>query len=143
MLITMVSSSKIVARYAETDQMGIIHHSVYPIWYEVARTDFIKKAGMTYSDMEKAGIMLPLAELNCRYISPLYYEEELIVKVKIAKLTPARIEFEYTIFREGEDNPLNTGMTLHAWTDTEFHIINLKKKKPDIYNLVKRAFENE
>ena len=60
----MKSESKIVARYAETDQMGIVHHSVYPVWYEVARTDFIKQVGMTYTQMEQIGIMLPLVELG-------------------------------------------------------------------------------
>ena len=49
----MISQSKITVRYAETDQMGIAHHSNYPIWYEVARTDLIKKMGLTYTQMEQ------------------------------------------------------------------------------------------
>ena len=48
----MISESKIIVRYQETDQMGIAHHSVYPVWFEVARTDFIKKLGITYSEIE-------------------------------------------------------------------------------------------
>ena len=49
----MISETKITVRYAETDQMGIVHHSVYPIWYEAARTEAVKKIGMTYSSLEK------------------------------------------------------------------------------------------
>lgn len=69
----MKSRSRIIVRYAETDQMGVVHHAVYPVWYEVARTDFIKQVGMTYSQMEQMGIMLPLIELQCRYLLPAHY----------------------------------------------------------------------
>ena len=67
----MKCESKIVARYAETDQMGIVHHSVYPIWFEVGRTDFIKLTGMSYTELEESGVMLPLASLECKYILPM------------------------------------------------------------------------
>lgn len=60
-------TSKIVVRYAETDQMGIAHHSNYPVWFEVARTDFIKASGISYTDVEKAGIITPLTGLTVRY----------------------------------------------------------------------------
>ena len=59
----------ITARYAETDMMGIIHHSVYPVWFEAARTNMIRSIGITYSQLEKDGIMLPLSEIgraSCR-----------------------------------------------------------------------------
>jgi acyl-CoA thioester hydrolase len=113
----MISKSYITVRYAETDQMGIVHHSVYPVWFEVARTDFVKKLGMHYSQMEKAGIFLPLAELQCKFISPTYYEDELVVEASIQELTGARIQFAYTVYRKGEDKPVATGSTVHAWTD--------------------------
>ena len=53
----MKCETKIVARYAETDQMGIIHHSVYPIWFEAARTEFIKLSGITYTQLEQQGVI--------------------------------------------------------------------------------------
>ena len=55
----MKTKSRITVRYAETDRMGIVHHSVYPIWFEIGRTDFIRKAGMPYSVMEENGVMKP------------------------------------------------------------------------------------
>jgi len=137
----MKTQSQIVVRYAETDQMGIAHHSVYPIWYEVARTDFIKQVGMTYSEMEGAGIMLPLAGLTCKYLAPALYEDVLIVEAEIKTLTPARIEFAYTVYKSGNSKPINIGTTLHAWVDTNMKLINLKKKSPDIYKLVEKACE--
>ena len=79
----MISESKIIVRYQETDQMGIAHHSVYPVWFEVARTDFIKKLGITYSEIEKMGVMLPLTEVTCKYYKGTRYEDELTVTARV------------------------------------------------------------
>lgn len=133
----MYSKSTVVVRYAETDQMGIVHHSVYPIWYELARTDFIKELGLTYSGMERMGIMTPLVDLGCKYIRPAHYEDVLAVHVSISKLTPARIEFRYEIYKE--DLLLNSGSTVHAWVGKDLKPMNMKKNFPDIYEKVQKA----
>ena len=135
----MYTDTKIIVRYAETDKMGIVHHSVYPIWYEAARTDFISKAGMKYSEMEKQGLMLPLVELNCRFSLPADYEDELIVRTKIGKLSPVRIMFEYEVFKEG--TLINTGSTMHALTNKELKPVNMKKAKPEIYDFLEKLME--
>lgn len=132
----MISQTKISVRYAETDQMGIVHHSVYPIWYEAARTEAIKKIGITYSALEKNGIMTPLVELNSKYIFPAEYEDVLTINVEISKLTPARIVFNYQIFKSGIEKPINTGSTIHAWVDRDLKPINLKKQFPDIFEKI-------
>lgn len=137
----MVSESKIVVRYAETDKMGIVHHSVYPIWYEVGRTDFIKKLGFTYSQMEKMGILTPLVGLSCKYIEPADYEDELIVKTKIGKMTPARIVFEYEVCKKNEEKPINTGSTIHALVGRDLKPMNIKKHFPEVYEKLKRYEE--
>ena len=61
----MTSVTAITVRYNETDRMGITHHAVYPVWYEQARTDFIKKLGISSSQVEQLGVMLPLVDLSC------------------------------------------------------------------------------
>ncbi len=135
----MYTESKIVVRYAETDKMGIVHHSVYPIWYEVARTDFIKKViGISYSEFEKMGIMTPIVELNSKYISPADYEDELLIKVFIRKLTPARIEFEYEVKKEQDEKIINKGYTVHAWVSKDLKPLNMKKKYPDLYEKLEK-----
>jgi len=130
----MYSESKIVVRYAETDKMGIVHHSVYPIWYEIARTNFIKSIGITYSELEKKGVMLPLIELTSKYILPANYEDELTIRIKIQKLTPARIIFGYEIYNK--EKLINTGTTTHAFVGKNLKPINLKKNMQDIYNKI-------
>ena len=127
----MYKGSKVIVRYAETDKMGIVHHSVYPIWYELARTEFVKSKGMTYSGMEKEGIKLPLIEMSSKFILPADYEDELIVKVKIEKLTPVRIVFAYEVYKE--NMLINTGSTMHVITNSELKPINLKKINPKMY----------
>lgn len=130
----MSSLSPITARYAETDRMGVIHHAVYPVWYEVARTDYVRTLGLTYSQLEEMGVMTPLVSLTSQYRRAAYYEDRLLVECTLSALTPARVEFSYRVFREGEDAPLNTGSTLHAWVDAQtFRPVNLKKRVPALY----------
>ena len=137
----MIATTKILPRYAETDQMGIIHHSVYAIWYEQARTDFFNKIGMRYNDIEKQGIMTPLVELNCKYKRPAYYNQEVEIQTKIIELTPAKFTLEYNIY-DNEKNLINIGKTTLAWANKEtFKIINLKKEKPEMYKKMEELME--
>ena len=128
----MFSETEIIVRYAETDKMGIAHHSVYPIWYEAARTEAIKEIGISYSKMESLGIMTPLAELNCKYLAPANYEDVLSVKVGISKLTPVRVIFEYQVYN-AEKKLINTGSTMHAFVGKDLKPLNFKKIFPDLY----------
>lgn len=135
----MYSETRERVRYAETDRMGIVHHRIYPVWYEIARTDLIKKIGITYSQMEEEGIMTPLVELTSRYIKPVTYEDEIIIKAKVEKLTPARIIFAYEVYHKGE--LINTGTTMHAWTGSNLKPINLKKVQPELYKKIEEIME--
>ena len=134
----MISKSIVNVRYAETDRMGIVHHSVYPIWYELARTDLSKLAGFPYSKMEEEGLMLPLIEVNCKYYSPAYYDDELVVTATVSKLTPVRIVFYYEVFRKDQERPINTGYTVHAIVNKDMRPVNTKKSFPKIYESMKK-----
>lgn len=137
----MIVTTKIVPRYAETDQMGIIHHSVYAIWYEQARTEFFNEIGFRYDEVEKNGVMTPLIELNCEYKRPAYYNQEVEVRTKIIKLTPVKFILEYDIYNQ-ENQLINIGKTTLAWADAKtFKIINLQKKYPEVYQLIEKAAE--
>ena len=134
----MISKSIVNVRYAETDRMGIVHHSVYPIWYELARTDLSKLAGFPYSKMEEEGLLLPLIEVNCKYYSPAYYDDELVVTATVSKLTPVRIVFYYEVFRKNQEKPINTGYTVHAIVNKDMRPVNTKKSFPKIYESMKK-----
>ena len=132
----MQSTSTIVVRYQETDQMGIAHHSVYPVWFEVARTDYIKQFGLTYSEMERRGVMLPLRDLTARYKSAAFYEDELLVTASLTKLSAAKMQFFYTVTRKSDGVSIAEGATTHGIVDSStFRPINLKKAHPALYAL--------
>lgn len=86
--------------YADTDQMGVMHHGSYVKYLEVARTELMRSCGMPYNEMEKAGIMSPILDLNIKYIKPALYDEVLTVKTWISKIKGSRIVFDYSIYRE-------------------------------------------
>ncbi len=113
--------------------MGIIHHSVYPVWFEAARTEYIKQSGMTYTQLEKQGVMLPLAELSCRYFRPVHYEDEVIIITDTLKVSAAKIIFGYKVMLNGV--LMAQGSTTHGFVSSQtFRPVNLKKLMPDFYD---------
>lgn len=135
----MITKTKLTVRYAETDQMGIVHHSNYPVWYEAGRTDFIKAMGMSYSDVEAQGVLLPLLELHCKYIQAARYEDIVIIETTLTKLSVVKVEFSYKVYRESDGMLLNTGSTVHGMVTKELRPIHMKKEKPEIYNTMEKA----
>ena len=128
-----VSETRLTVRYAETDMMGIVHHSRYYPWFEVARTDFIKAIGMSYTEMEKAGVMLPLTETGAKYHYGLRYEDEVLVTCRLVRLTVARCEFRYDVYKLPEMRLMSEGKTCHGFVDRSFAPINLKKTYPQMW----------
>lgn len=129
----------IVVRYAETDQMGVVHHSNYAVWFEAGRTDFISKMGMPYSVIEKTGVMLPLLELKCKFLGFARYEDEIIINTHIKEYTGTRLLLHYDVYKRGSDKPITEGETLHVWTDSRLKPVNIKKFRPEIYELIEGA----
>ena len=130
----MPNTTEIVVRYAETDQMGVVHHAVYPIWFEIARTEYIKAVGMSYSEMEREGVMLPVTAISCRYRLPAKYDDVLEITARITRFSPARIEFIYEVRRKGEPEILTTGTSAHGFVDSEtFRPLNFKRALPEFY----------
>lgn len=92
---------KLRVEYHHTDQMGIVHHSNYVKFFEAARTEWLRAAGLTYAEMERRGVMMPIVEVNIRYKQPAYYDELLSVTAIVEELPMARMLFKYEI--RGED----------------------------------------
>ena len=91
-------------RYAETDQMGVVYHSNYFPYFESARAESIRQLGFTYADMEKMGVIMPVIEVQCRYIRPALYDELLTIKVILKELpVHHKIEFHHEVFNEKKE----------------------------------------
>ncbi|WP_039767670.1 acyl-CoA thioesterase [Caldicellulosiruptor sp. F32] len=130
----------LVVRYAETDKMGIVHHSNYFVWFEVARTELIKKVGISYSEIENnLGVYLPLISCGCEFKKPCFYEERVKVSARVNNLTPVRIKFYYEVVKDHVVCAI--GYTEHAFVDKNFRPINLEKKNKELFNLFKTLLE--
>lgn len=103
-------------RYAETDQMGVVHHANYAIYFEQARVDWLKKMGMHYHNMEKNGVMLPLSKLNIDYKRPAKFGDTLSVTTSLNQLPSASIVFDYEI-KNQHDEIITLGQTKLVFVD--------------------------
>lgn len=109
---------KIRVEYHHTDQMGIVHHSNYIKFFEVARTEWLRSAGLTYAEMERRGVMMPIVDVNVKYRQPAYYDELLSVTAIVEDMPMARMLFKYEI--RGEDGrDIASGSTTLGFIDKE------------------------
>lgn len=107
--------SQVRVRYAETDQMGIAYYANHLVWFEVARTDWLRAAGLTYRKLEADGLFLPVIEAHCSYRAPARYDDALEVRAVARLVSPARLAFDYDI--TGPDGAVASGSTVHVFTD--------------------------
>lgn len=98
-------------RYAETDQMGVVYHTNYLIWCEVGRTDFIRARGMSYADMERAGVSLAVSDLSARFHAAARYDDMIRVRTTLAEVRSRGITFDYVITRQETGQRLVTART--------------------------------
>jgi acyl-CoA thioester hydrolase len=98
-------------RYAETDQMGVVYHANYLIWCEVGRTDFIRARGMSYADIERAGIGLAVSEVSARFHGAARYDDLIRVRTTLADVRSRSITFDYLITRADAGDRLVTART--------------------------------
>lgn len=126
----------------EVDGMGIVHHSVYPLWFEKGRKDFMKKAGLSNSHIAGKGFFLPLTELECKYKSPAKYGCEIIVNTKILSMSCVKIKYEYEVLDRKNGNILAKGRTVHVWTNRRIEPVNIEKAAPEIYRRLKHFSES-
>ena len=116
-------------RYAETDKMGIVHHANYLVWFEAGRSELCRSRGFSYKDMEADGLLMLVAESYLRYKAPAFYEDDLLIRTKIAEIRSRSIRFVYEVYRPADDTLLAEGETIHLVTDTDKRV----RLIPEIY----------
>jgi acyl-CoA thioester hydrolase len=84
-------------RYCECDPMGVAHHAAYAPWLEIARTELLRATGITYADLERAGVFLVITELTCRYRRPVFYDDVVEVRMEVVGGSRVKIEHRYEI----------------------------------------------
>lgn len=106
-------------RYGETDQMGVVYHANYFLYFEMGRTEYMRSRGYAYADLERQGIYLAVVEATCRYKAGARYDDAIIIRTKVAGITNVTITFNYQVFREEGSVLLVEGSTTLACVNKE------------------------
>jgi len=107
----------VVPRYAETDQAGVVHHCVYPVWFEMGRTELLRANGLAYKDLEQAGVLFVVAELHIKYRQPARYDEKLQLETTCSNVTVSKVEHTYKLTRCSDNAILAEGSSLLVCID--------------------------
>jgi acyl-CoA thioester hydrolase len=108
------SETRVRVRYAETDQMGVVYHSNYLIWFEVGRVEFIRQLGLNYKQMEEEGCGIAVVDVHVRYKAPARYDDELVIETRLLAARGAVVRFGYRILRVPDGLLLCEGETMHV-----------------------------
>lgn len=106
-------------RYSETDQGGVVHHAVYPVYFEMGRTELLRTNGLAYKDLEAAGVFFVIAELRIKYRRPAFYDEKLNLETAITNVTASKVEHSYKLIRPDTGLILAEGHSVLACVDSE------------------------
>jgi acyl-CoA thioester hydrolase len=109
----------IVPRYSETDRAGVIHHSVYPVWFEMGRTELLRANGLAYKDLESAGVFFVVADLHLKYRRPAFYDQAIELETACSRVTASRADHTYVIRDKATGTILTEGQSTLACVDPE------------------------
>jgi acyl-CoA thioester hydrolase len=108
------AEARVRVRYAETDQMGVVYHANYLVWFEVGRVEFIRQLGMDYKSMEQEeGALIAVVEASARYKAPARYDDELSIRTSLAGVRGPIVRFRYSVVRLTDAVVLCEGETTH------------------------------
>lgn len=110
--------TKVRVRYAETDQMGFVYYGNYASYYEVGRTEALRQLGTSYKELEDHGVLMPVIDMNVKYIKSGRYDDLLTVRTRLAEMPKTRCKFLYEIFNEAGEL-INQGSTTLIFLSVE------------------------
>jgi acyl-CoA thioester hydrolase len=124
--------------YSETDQMGVVYHANYLIWFDRARTELMRETGLTYKQLEQQGVYLAVSEVQVRFRAAARYDDLVRVRCWVRELVSRRVTFGYAVDRAETGELLATGLTAlislthdHTLTRIPTHVLELLKAIPD------------
>jgi len=127
--------TKVRVRYAETDQMGVVYHSNFVIWFEVGRVELLRQMGFRYRDMEEQDdCHIAVVDLKLRYKAPAYYDDEVLIRTQLKNMRESLLHFGYEIVRAVDGTLLAEGETTHI-------VVNAKFEKTALPEKYRKAFQ--
>ncbi len=119
---------EIRVRYAETDQMGVAYYANYLVWFEVGRSEFCRKKGFRYADLEALGYRLVVSDVHCRYRNSAKYDETIVIRTRLKHLNKRMITFGYQVLREDREEVIAEGESQHICVDSNGKTKSLPEK---------------
>ena len=129
---------KIRTRYPDCDMMGIVHHAVYPIWYEMARMNLWRQLDFSYEKSQELGINPAVVDLHMQYKAPARYPQELEITTKIIEYAPRKLKLRYEIKNEAGET-VSAAESFHVWTGPDGRAYNIEENLPDVYAKIASA----
>jgi acyl-CoA thioester hydrolase len=127
--------------YYETDKMGIVHHSNYARFLEEARIELMSFYGLPYPELEDRGYMIPVLELNSRFLESVKYGETIKIVVNIDRVTSAKFVFSYKVYDESMKVIKHTASSVHCLLDSNYRPVAIKKMPEDIRDRINYMVE--
>ncbi len=124
-----INESRLRVRYQETDQMGVVYHSNFLIWFEVGRVELLRQLGFNYKDMEAVDdCFIAVVDAHCRYRAPARYDDQIVVRTRLLNARSSAVHFGYEVVREPDLTLLAEGETTHIVTDSRMKVRSLPAK---------------
>lgn len=112
-------------RFVETDLMGVVHHSNYLRWFEMARVEYLRSAGINLLELMKDGILFPITKVECKYMASAYFDDWLLIDIVMVSYNKAKMEFAYQVRNENNGKILNEGFTQNLFTNEKGQVTRL------------------
>ena len=133
----MTGETRVRVRYAETDQMGVVYHANYLIWFEVGRVELIRQMGLNYKSMEtEDGCSIAVVEANVRYKAPARYDDEVVIRTRIAEFRGSILKFAYQVYRASDELLLTEGFTTHIVVDRTMKRARMPERYAELFRRV-------
>lgn len=120
-----ISETQVRVNYSETDQMGVVYHARYLVWLDIARTEHLRRSGMSYRDLELAGLRLAVSDVSVKYRQPARYDDPIRIRCWVRDLASRRVEFGYAIEHAGDGRLLATASTSLLTLDSSMRLARL------------------
>jgi acyl-CoA thioester hydrolase len=125
----LAAEARLRVRYAETDQMGVVYHANYIVWFEVGRVELLRQLGFRYRDMERDhDCHIAVVDVRCRYKAPAQYDDEIVVRTELRNVRESLLHFGYEVVRAGDGTLLAEGETTHIVVNSKFEKTVLPEK---------------
>lgn len=120
-----ISETHVRVNYSETDQMGVVYHARYLVWLDIARTEHLRRSGMSYRDLELAGLRLAVSDVSVKYRQPARYDDLIRIRCWVRDIASRRVAFGYAIEHAGDSRLLATASTTLLTLDSNMRLARL------------------